>query len=162
MRLGDRIWNALWSLLSPFVVLLVFASWCRAAHTQVTHVSTSYEQPIANANYPELVYWFVTPETFRPGRVEQDIRHIAHDTFFTFPFLTERNGTILFNYPRPNDFTPPSCPKWPPWCGPFRSNDQSHRLVAEIVRDAHRHGLRIGMAFDWMLVDTRQRIPFDE
>ena len=40
----------------------------------------SFEQPVRNANYPELVYWFITPETFAPGRVEQDVKHITNDT----------------------------------------------------------------------------------
>ena len=30
------------------------------------------------------------------------------------------------------------------------------------MRNAHRDGLKIGMAFDWMVVDTRQRIGLDE
>jgi hypothetical protein len=61
-------------------------------------VSTTFERPVRNANYPELVYWFVAPETFAPGRVAQDIHHIADDTFFTFPFLTERKGVLLLKH----------------------------------------------------------------
>ncbi len=125
-------------------------------------VSVMYEQPIHNANYPELVYWFITPETFAPGRVAQDIHHIADATPFTFPFLTERNGVLLFKNPEPNGFLPPSCPKWPPWCTPFPGNMGSHALVAEIVKDAHRNGLKIGLAFDWLVVDTRQLLPLKE
>lgn len=125
-------------------------------------VSISFEQPVRDANYPELVYWFVTPETFAPGRVAKDVQHIANDTLFTFPFLTERKGVLLWSEPNPNGFVPPSCPKWPPWCTPFGGSSDGHALVAEIVRDAHRAGLKVGMAFDWMVVDTRQRIPFDE
>jgi hypothetical protein len=125
-------------------------------------VSITFEQPIRDTNYPELVYWFITPETFAPGRVAQDIHHIANDTAFTFPFLTERNGVVLFEHPRPDGFIPPSCPKWPQWCSPFEGNAQSHALVAEIVRNAHQNRLRIGLTFDLQLVDTRRRIPFDD
>jgi hypothetical protein len=143
-------------LLFIFLVLFGFR-----AHAQPAHVSVSFEQPVRDANYPELVYWFVTPETFAPGRAERDVQHIAHDTFFNFPFLTERNGVVLFDHPQPNGFVAPSCPKWPPWCAP-PSNANSHQLVARIVRDAHREGLKVGLTFDWLLVDTWQRIPFDE
>lgn len=130
--------------------------------TSRVHVFISFEKPIRDAYYPELVYWFVTPQTFAPGRADRDVQHIADDTFFNFPFLTERNGAVLFDHPRPNGFLPPSCPKWPPWCTPFSGSSHSHQLVAEIVRDAHQHRLKVGMSFDWMLVDTRQRIPLDD
>ena len=71
-------------------------------------VSISYSQSVRDANYPELVYWFVTPETFSPGRAAMDVKHIANGTFFTFPFLTERNGVLLLSNPKANGFVPPS------------------------------------------------------
>jgi hypothetical protein len=125
-------------------------------------VTTRFEKPIRNADYPELVYWFVTPETLAPGQAAKDVQHIAKDTFFTFPFLTERNGVILFTEPQPNGFVPASCPKWPPWCSPYTANANPHKVVANIVKNAHRNGLKVGVTFDWLLVDTRQRIAPEE
>ena len=128
-----------------------------------TPVSVTYEQPIHDANYPELVYWFITPETFAPGRVAQDIHHIANDTPFTFAFLTQRNGVLLLENPQPTKgYIPPTCPKWPQWCIPFSGNPDSHALTAEIVNDAHRNGLKIGLTFDSQVADTRQLIPLNE
>lgn len=125
-------------------------------------VSISYELPVRDTNSPELVYWFVTPETFAPGRVEQDVKHIAHDTYFTFSFLTQRKGVVFSKEPQPNGFVAPTCPKWPEWCTPFSGPPGSHALVAEIVKDAHREGLKIGMTFDLGAIDTRKRIPLDQ
>lgn len=126
------------------------------------HVSLSFEQPVRNANYPELVYWFVTPETFGPGRAAQDVQHIARDSFFTFSFLTERNGVNFSGSGKSDGFKPPSCPQWPPWCTSFPGNSKAHGLVAEIVKDAHAQGLKIGAAINWLVVDTQHTIPFED
>jgi len=141
---------------------LILAAVLNASAATPAHVSISFEQTIADSRYPELVYWFITPETFVPGRVAQDIHHIANDTPFTFAFLTERNGVLLLKNPQPNGYVPPSCPKWPPWCTPFPGNTGSHTLTAEIVKDAHRNGLKIGLTFDWLVVDTTQLIPLND
>lgn len=146
-----------------WIAILLLASSLSLETPAQIPVSVTYEQPIRNATYPELVYWFITPETFAPGRVAQDIHHIASDTPFTFAFLTERNGVILLNNPQPTEgYIPPTCPTWPQWCTPFPGNTDSHALTAEIVKDAHRNGLKIGLTFDSQIVDTRQHIPIDE
>ncbi|MGH9343369.1 MAG: hypothetical protein ACRD19_06385 [Terriglobia bacterium] len=145
-----------------FVLCFVFVGSSLAARSQSAHVSVTYQQPIQDAHYPELVYWFITPKTFGPGQAARDIRHIAKDTPFTFPFLTERMGTLLLKSPKPDGFVPPSCPNWPPWCSSFPGNAGSHALVAEIVKDAHASGLKVGMTFDWLVVDTRRLIPLSE
>jgi hypothetical protein len=142
--------------------MLAHASYLAAATPAPAPVSVEYEDPIRDANYPELVYWFVTPETFAEGRAAQDIHHIANDTFFNFPFLTERDGVLLLKNQQPDGFVPPSCPQWPPWCTPFRGNAGSHALVEEIVKDAHQNGLKIGITFDWLVVDTLHTLPLDE
>ena len=84
-------------------------------------VKVQYQDPIRNQNFPELVYWFVTPETLAPARYTRDIQHIVHDTEFTFAFLTARNGVD------------------------FLDNKPAHDAVAGIVKEAHQNGLRIGM-----------------
>src|SRR5580704_3273262 len=101
------------------VAALILAAELVASAATPAHVSISFEQTIADSRYPELVYWFITPDTFAPGRVAQDIHHIANDTPFTFAFLTERNGVLLLKNSQTNGYIPPSCPKWPPWCTPF-------------------------------------------
>ena len=75
-------------------ILRILAATLLASAATPTHVSVTFEQPLRDTNHPELVYWFITPETFTPGRVAQDIHHIANDTPFTFAFLTERNGVL--------------------------------------------------------------------
>lgn len=85
------------------------------------HVKVNYQNPIRNRNFPELVYWFVTPQTLAPAQYRKDVQHIAQDTKFTFPFLTARNGVDFLNSPA------------------------AHAAVAGIVKAAHKDGLRIGM-----------------
>ena len=154
--------NAPRSLFALSVALIVCALRCFAAQANAGPVPIKYEQPINDVHYPELVYWFVTPETFAPGQVGRDIQHIARDTPFTFLFLTERRGAVLFTHPQSDGFVPPSCPQWPPWCTPFSGSSNAHQLVSDIVRNAHREDLKVGITFDWLLVDTRQHIPIDE
>src|SRR5580698_8464558 len=36
-------------------------------------VRVKYEEPVRNEKYPELLYWFVTPETIVAPRYSQDI-----------------------------------------------------------------------------------------
>ena len=145
-----------------WIAILLLASSLSLETLAQVPVSVTYEQTIRDANYPELVYWFITPETFAPGRVAQDIHHIANDTPFTFPFLTQRKGVLLLKYPEPNGFVAPSCPKWPDWCTPLSVNAGSHALMAEIVKDAHRNGLKIGLTFDLQAGDSIGLIPLNE
>ncbi|HEY5329352.1 MAG TPA: hypothetical protein VIJ79_05680 [Acidobacteriaceae bacterium] len=101
-------------------------------------VNLRYEDPIRNENYPELLYWFVTPETIVPPRYSQDIQHIAHDTVFDFPFLTARNGV--------NFFTSPA----------------AHDAVAAIVKEGHQNGLRIGATLEIQNIDSMRKFSFDD
>jgi hypothetical protein len=55
------------------------------ARNDATQISVEYQNPIHNQNFPELVYWFVTPQTLAPAQYKKDIQHIAHDTMFKFP-----------------------------------------------------------------------------
>jgi hypothetical protein len=85
------------------------------------NVKIQYEDPIRNQHYPELLYWFVTPQTLSSQRYTKDIEHISRDTAFDFPFLTAREGVDFLN------------------------NPAAHDAVAGIVKTAHENGLRIGM-----------------
>jgi hypothetical protein len=85
-------------------------------------VNLRYEEPIHNGRYPELLYWFVTPETLKSERYTRDVEHIARDTVFDFPILTAREGVV------------------------FTGDKPAHDAVAGIVRDAHENGLRIGVS----------------
>lgn len=105
--------------------LLVFLATAIAAAAQSQPkspmVRIQYQDPIRNQHYPELLYWFVTPQTLSPQRYTKDIQHISHDTAFDFPFLTAREGVDFLN------------------------NPAAHAAVAGIVKTAHQNGLRIGM-----------------
>ena len=92
------------------------------ARKSTSVVNLRYEEPVRNGLYPELLYWFVTPETLAPERYTHDVQHIAHDTEFDFPFLTAREGVS------------------------FTGNKPAHDAVAGIVKEAHENGLRIGVS----------------
>ena len=83
-------------------------------------VSIRFVDVMPNANYPELLYWFLTPETLRNDQYLKDVEHIARDSPFTLAFLTARNGT--------DDFDPPT-----------------HDGIARLVAAAHQHGLKVGL-----------------
>ena len=117
MGSGGTLRCAKWA--SVFAVATVF---CAAQVVRsARHIELEYRNPIGNRNFPELVYWFVTPQTLAPAQYRQDIRHIARDTKFTFPFLTARDGVNFLNSPA------------------------AHASVAGIVKAAHENGLRIGI-----------------
>lgn len=111
-----RIGNA------SLVALLVVVSTMCAAQTvsKSLNIKVRYEDPIRNEHFPELLYWFVTPDTLVPQRYAQDIQHISHHTVFDFPFLTARNGVN------------------------FLDSKPAHEAVAGIVKQGHDNGLRIG------------------
>src|SRR5580693_2959565 len=102
------------------------------------NVKIQYEDPIRNQHYPELLYWFVTPETLSPQRYTKDIEHISRDTAFDFPFLTARNGVNFFD------------------------DRAAHDAVAGIVKTAHENGLRIGATFELQDVDSFRKFAFDD
>lgn len=102
------------------------------------NLQVRYEDPIPNARYPELVYWFVTPETLDPSRYTRDIQHIAQDTVFDFPFLTARNGVNFYSTPG------------------------AHDAVAGMVKEAHQNALRIGATFHIQDIDSMRKYPFDD
>ena len=89
-------------------------------HQKSVDINLHYENPIQNGQFPELLYWFVTPETLTPRRYASDVHHIAQDTKFDFPFLTARNGVS------------------------FLDSSAGHDAVAGIVNQAHADGLRVG------------------
>jgi hypothetical protein len=117
MRIRDKLRG--FKLAAAFLTAVTF---CTAQTEEgVMHVKIEYQDPIRNQNFPELVYWFVTPQTLSPEQYEKDIQHIAHDTDFTFPFLTARNGVNFLN------------------------NVVAHAAVAGMVRTAHENGVRMGV-----------------
>jgi hypothetical protein len=79
-----------------------------------------FVREIPNTNYPELLYWFLTPQSLGKEQYLKDVRHIVNDSPFTFTFLTPREGTDIFN-PR------------------------THASIAKLVAEAHRRGLKVGI-----------------
>lgn len=122
----------------PIVVLSTLAPRPATAQPGRFRVNVRYENPIANQRYPELVYWFFTPQTLAPARYSRDIQHIAHDTKFDFPFLTPRNGVNLFDSPA------------------------TRQAVAGIVSLAHRNGLRLGSQFPLQEIDSLRTHPIGD
>lgn len=104
----------------------------------IANVKIHYEDPIQNEHYPELLYWFFTPQSLDPHQYMRDVAHISRDTSFDFPFLTPRNGVNLFE------------------------GQESHDAVAGIVREAHKSGIRIGVQFPLQAVDSTRDPPFDQ
>jgi hypothetical protein len=105
---------------------------------QAAKVTVEYQPRVENANFPELLYWFVTPETLQPERYKADVEHIARDTYFGFPFLTERNGAS------------------------FLDSRAGHDAMAGIVREGHAAGLKIGATISLSEGDTLRTWPNDE
>lgn len=134
--MSSAVFSSSLLLLFPFALLLP----ARAEKPAVNEkVSVDYEDPIRNAPaIPELLYWFVTPETLAPERYRRDVQHIAHDTVFDFPFLTARNGVNFFNSP------------------------VAHAAVAGIVRQGHQNGIRIGATLQIQDIDSLRKFPFDD
>ncbi|MDR3793516.1 MAG: hypothetical protein P4L03_09050 [Terracidiphilus sp.] len=128
--------------LSVRACIALFSALClhpfASAQAHAPGIDIHYEQPIENANYPELLYWFVTPETLNPAQYQRDIRHILEDSPFDFPFLTVRNGVRLFESPA------------------------AHEAVAGIVREAHRNHLRIGTTFPLQEIDSMRKPSFED
>jgi hypothetical protein len=83
-------------------------------------VSIRFVDALPDANYPELLYWFLTPETLRNEQYLKDVEHIVHDSPFTLAFLTPRMGTDVFDA-------------------------RTHDGIARLVAVAHQHGLKIGL-----------------
>ncbi len=73
-----------------------------------------------DAHFPELLYWFLTPQTMRNQQYLNDVEHITRESPFTFTFLTPRNGTELYS-------------------------PEAHASIAALVADAHQHGLKVGI-----------------
>jgi hypothetical protein len=104
-----------------------------------TPVVVNYENPIQNSpKYPELLYWFVKEPTLKPDQYKRDIQHIAHDTPFDFPFLTER-GNVR-----------------------FIDNPEAHDAILGIVKEAHANGLRLGMTFRLQSVERIRKFPLSD
>jgi hypothetical protein len=109
----------------------------QAQHKNLT-VTVRYEDPIRNAHYPELVYWFVTPQTLAPAQYTRDIQHLAHDTVFDFPFLTSREGVSFFDTPG------------------------IHDTIAAMVKQAHQNGLRVGMTIHIQDIDSLRKFSYED
>jgi hypothetical protein len=83
-------------------------------------ISIRFVDAMPNANYPELLYWFLTPQTLQNEQYLKDVEHLERDSPFTLAFLTARMGTNVFD-PR------------------------THGGIAKLVAVAHQHGLKIGL-----------------
>jgi hypothetical protein len=83
-------------------------------------VSIRFVDAMPNANYPQLLYWFLTPQTLQDEQYVKDVEHLERDSPFTLAFLTPRMGTNVFD-PR------------------------THDGIARLVAVAHQHGLKIGL-----------------
>jgi hypothetical protein len=101
-------------------------------------IKIRYEEPIQNENYPELLYWFFTPQTLDPQQYTRDVKHISEDSPFDFPFLTPRNGVQLFD------------------------NRAAHDAVGGIVSEAHKNAIRIGVQFPLQEIESVRNFSFDD
>ena len=123
--------------IAALAVVAVAAS-TAAQSTTTPQVNVRYEAPIANAHYPELVYWFTAPETLKPDRYKADIQHIVHDTPFDFAFLTERRGVT------------------------FSDNPKAHDAIKGLVENAHQNGLHVGATLQLQRVGTLRTFSLDD
>src|ERR1017187_7906841 len=54
---------------------------------------------ISDTRYPELLYWFISPNELKDGAYIRDLDRIAVNGTFNFIFLTEREGADFYDYP---------------------------------------------------------------
>ena len=87
-------------------------------------LNVTYVETIPNTRHPELVYWFWTNETLRDRRYLQDLREMAQKSRFSLAMMTDRTreqGSV------------------------FHDVNRMHDVFAEVVKEAHAQGLKIGL-----------------
>jgi hypothetical protein len=102
---------ALW-----WTVLLPLAGMCPAAEPAIQFV-----KHFANANHPEIAYWFFSPDQLADENYLATVDRLARESPYTLVFLTARNGVDFYDYARLKP------------------------VFRKLVDRAHQQGLKIGL-----------------
>ncbi len=87
-----------------------------------------YVETMPAARHPQLVYWFWHPDTLAHAQYLRDVENMAKSSAFTMAIATSRENID------------------PPGRGvDFYDFEKLHEPLAETVRAAHQHGLKIGL-----------------
>ena len=83
--------------------------------------AVQYVETLPPGRAPELVYWFWQSNTLANAHYLDDVWNMATNSPYTLAFMTERDNLDFYDY------------------------KTMHEPFAETVREAHKHGLKIGL-----------------
>lgn len=83
--------------------------------------SVQYVETMPPGRAPEITYWFWQSNTLANAHYLDDVRNMATNSPYTMTIMTERDNLDFYDY------------------------KTMHEPFAETVREAHKHGLKIGL-----------------
>jgi len=81
----------------------------------------SYVKEFANANHPEIGYWFISPNIISEANIEAHVDSIAKNCKYSLVFLTSREGANFYDV------------------------KLMHPFFKKLVAEAHKKGLKVGL-----------------
>ncbi len=84
-------------------------------------MKVEYLEDIENANHPQVLYWFWTPDMIEEGTYIEELENIYETMSFDLLFMTSRDGLSFFDY------------------------DQVVKPFRETVKRAHELNIKIGL-----------------
>ena len=93
-----------------------------------------YVDTMPPTQIPELVYWFWHSNTLANAQYLNDVDNMAANSAYTLTFLTEREGVDFYDY------------------------KTMHEPFAEMVREAHKHHIKVGLQL-WNFWSSPHQIP---
>ncbi len=120
----------------------------------MTEPDIQYVEAMPPERHPQLVYWFWHQDTLADAQYLRDVENMAKKSSFTMAIVTSRENLD------------------PPATGvDFYDFERMHKALAETVRAAHVHGLKIGLQV-WELwaltrindplTKSRPRLPIEQ
>ena len=95
--------------------------------------SVQYVETMPPSSAPEITYWFWQTNTLVNAHYLDDVRNMATNSPYTLTLMTERDNLDFYNY------------------------KAMHEPFAETVREAHKHGLKVGLQLWEYWTGTRIR-----
>ncbi len=104
-------------------LLLIIAAISAAvqAPSFARQVKTNYVNAFADANHPQIVYWFFKPNMLAPKAYKAEIDNFVRHSKYTMAFLTARDGVNFYDVKK------------------------MHPIFKNLVAYAHEKGLKIGL-----------------
>ncbi|MDP4226924.1 MAG: hypothetical protein Q8910_11145 [Bacteroidota bacterium] len=96
-------------------------------------IKLDYVKAFDNVNHPEICYWFFSENMIKNDRYMNVLDSLAHQSLYTFIFLTARNGVDFYDY------------------------DRMRPIFRKIVEKAHSYGIKIGL----QLWENRKKVEIE-